>query len=313
MKHSTYFFVLSIIMMGTLFASCDSTPKKTPDYVVPIYCDEDFEPIISTEAEVFEALNAPKGVIPCYSDEVTAVKMLLNDSVRLIVTSRRLTNSEKKMLLDTKKLVVREVLIAYDGIAIIVNKSNPDSLITVDNLKKIFMGQITDWNQLNPNSKLGKIQTVFNHPSSGTVQYVKDSICEGNALSSDLRALKTNKDVLEHVIATPNALGIIGVGWISNEKDSLQLSFSEKVSVMGITTASFPTNSNVSRPYPYSLKLRSYPFIREVYIVHTDPSLNTEFYFANFVAGERGQRIILKSGLLPATQVTRLVERKDHF
>lgn len=313
MKGKIGVLTISVALISVFFASCNSGEKKTPNYVVPIYCDEDFKPIISTEVEVFEALNSPKGIIPMYSDEVTAFDMLVKDSVRLIVASRQLKEYEKKVLMDTKRLVAREVLVAYDGIAVIINRDNPDSLITTDNLKKIFLGEIADWNQLNPESKLGKIQTVFNHPSSGTVHYMKDSICEGQALSSELRALRTNQEVLEHVIATPNAMGIIGASWISNDKDSLQLSFNDKIRVMGVTTAAIATRNNVTRPYPYNLKLRDYPFIRNVYVIHTDPAYGTERSFAHFVASERGQRIIMKAGLLPATQVTRLVEIKEGF
>ncbi len=301
--------VVCILFFSGIFSSCSDSGKKTPDFVVPIYCDEDFEPIISTEAEVFDALNSPKGITPNYANEVEAIDMLVKDSVRLTVVSRKLTEYEKKKLKDTKNLKPREILIAYDGIAIIVNKNNPDSLITIDNLKKIFTREITDWSQLDPKSKLGKIQVVFNNPTSGTVRFIKDSICQGQTLSSELKALKTNMEVLNYVTETPYAMGIIGACWISNDKDSLQLSFNNKISVMGVTKDNVATAGNVTRPYLYNLAQKNYPLMREVYLIHTDPTYGTQQSFANFVAGDRGQRIILKSGLFPALQPTRLVER----
>ena len=46
-------------------------------------------------------------------------------------------------------------MVAYDALALVLNKSNLDSLLTYDNVKDIMTGKITDWNQINPDSKLG--------------------------------------------------------------------------------------------------------------------------------------------------------------
>jgi len=57
---------------------------------------------------------------------------------------------------------------ATDGLALIVNKQNADSLITVEQFKEILTGKITDWKQLNPASRLGALQLVFDNPNSST-------------------------------------------------------------------------------------------------------------------------------------------------
>lgn len=300
---------IQILLFGlfAFFFSCNKTPKEEAPLVVPIYCDDDFKPFISSGIDVFESMQndqTPRGLIPIYGNEKEAFDLLVKDSVRIIVASRKISDYEKKVLLDTQKLIPRNVLIGYDGLAIIVNNNNPDSLITVENLRNIFTGKINKWEEVNPASKLGDIQPVFNNPASGTVRYAQDSICKGAELSANLKALKTNEEVLQYVSETPNAMGIIGVSWISNERDSLQLSFSEKVNVMKISKEETATKYNSYSPFQYYIKTGDYPFYREVYIVHTDPAYGTERKFADFMARDRGQLIIKNAGLLPVSPTT---------
>jgi phosphate transport system substrate-binding protein len=275
----------------------------TPDLVVPFFCDDDFKPILTSAANVFEATNAPKGLIPFYGSEKKAFEWFLQDSVRLIIVSRTCSDYEKQVLIQTRKIVPRNVLIGYDGLAIIVNKQNPDSLITVENLRKIFAGEISAWKQVNPQSRLGAILPVFNNPASGTVRYVKDSICNGGELSPTLRALQANEEVLDYVAQTKDALGIIGVGWVSNERDSLLLSFSEKVTVMSVSREKTATKYNSYQPFQYYFQTGDYPFVRPVYILHADAGYGTERAFAHFMAGDRGQLIVKNAGLLPTAPV----------
>ena len=77
------------------------------------------------------------------------MKLLLADSVRLAITTRQLTTQETAYLND-KKFFPVSVKMATDGLALIVNKQNTDSLITVDQFKEILTGKVTDWKQLLP-------------------------------------------------------------------------------------------------------------------------------------------------------------------
>ena len=130
------------------------------------------------ELQVFHALTPDATVHPVYCSEVEAMKLLLADSVRLAVTTRQLTQEETAYF-NGKKFFPVSVKMATDGLALIVNKQNTDSLITVDRFKDILTGKVTDWKQLNPASRLGKLQLVFDNPNSSTVHYVLDSICGG--------------------------------------------------------------------------------------------------------------------------------------
>jgi phosphate transport system substrate-binding protein len=208
-------------------------------------------------------------------------------------------------------MVVRELRIAIDAVALIVNTENEESIIGIPTLKRILTGEITEWRELNPRSNLGKIDVIFDNPNSSTVRFAIDSICGGQELSGNLYAQKNNMEVIEKVAEIPGALGIIGVNWISNDNDSTNMSFSEKIKVLAVGRYANPDRFNSFEPFQAFIALRQYPMTRNVYILLSDPRNGLSSGFASFIASDRGQRIILKSGLVPATMPINIINVHD--
>lgn len=309
------FVALLAGLLLLLFGGCGSKPRPGEDDTltsgnIKIAVDETFRPIIEEELQVFQALNPEATIHPIYCSEVEAMNLLLKDSVRLAITTRRLTEKEEKYFND-KKFFPVSVKMATDGLALIVNKQNADSLITVSRFKEILTGKITDWKQLYPASPLGKLQLVFDNPNSSTVHYVIDSICGGQPLSKDLKAQKTNPEVISYVAKHPDALGVIGVNWMGNEADSTRLSFNDAVRIMAVSRAATATVENSFKPFQAYLALDQYPLTRNVYILLNDPKSGLPSGLTSFLTDFRGQRIILKSGLVPATAAVRIVDVKE--
>ena len=310
------YIALSIVLL-LLFSGCGNKPKPGEDDTltsgtITIAVDETFRPIAEEELQVFHALTPDATVHSGYCSEVKAMKLLLADSVRLAITTRQLTRQEMAFFND-KKFFPVSVKMATDGLALIVNKQNADSLITVEQFKEILTGKITDWKQLNPDSRLGALQLVFDNPNSSTVHYVLDSICGGKPLSEDLKAQKTNPEVISYVAKTPAALGVIGVNWIGNPADSTRLSFNDAIRIMAVSRADSATVENSFRPYQAYLALNQYPLTRSVYILLNDPKSGLPSGLTSFLTDFRGQRIILKSGLVPATAPVRIVDVKEEY
>lgn len=103
-----------------------------------------------------------QGIVPIYTSEVDAITLLLRDSVRWVLATRPLSGDELESF-HSNKFFPESIKIATDGVALIVNRQNADSIFNVSTLKKIFSGEITRWNQLSADSKLGEIQVVFDH------------------------------------------------------------------------------------------------------------------------------------------------------
>lgn len=314
MKRKYLFYLLLCVLACTACHSSGKSGKEETLYSgeIRIAVDESFKPIMEEELQVYQALTPEAVIHPIYCSEVEAVSLLLKDSVRLAVTHRRLTEEELASF-HARKFFPESVRLATSGVALITHRNNPDSVITVEQFRRIMTGRMTQWKELNPQSALGAIQVVFDNPNSGLLHYVMDSICQGMALSPSLKAQKTNEEVIDYVASTPSALGVIGANWIGNQADTTRLSFHQKVRVMAVCPTQETNTAHGFKPYQAYLALRKYPFTTDVFLLVNDPKGALPTGLMTFLTGDRGQRILLKSGLVPATQPVRIVNVKDDF
>ena len=305
-----------LLMMGLLvliLASCTGRQKplnETPtrgDIVISV--DESFQPLIDAEINAFTGLYRNATITPVYKPEYDVLIDFLRDCVQVAVTSTLLTDDQVAYLLD-QQIIVKSVAVAHDALALIVNRRNPDSLLTYENVRDIFLGKITRWNQVNPSSRLGDIKVVFDNTKSGNVRYFKEKFEIDTILPANFYALNNNEEVINYISTAPDGLGIISVNWISDKDDSTSMSFITKIKVVAVSLPFL--DDSFSYPLQGSIYERSYPFTRDVYIMSRETFLGLGRGFMQWVAADQGQRIVLKSGLVPATMPVRLIEVKSH-
>lgn len=313
MKRSIW---LTVMVTLAVVSACRSKSGEGPtdtysSGVIAIAADESFEPIVQEEIDVFESLYPLAGIVPRYTTEVEAINLLLKDSVRLAIATRTLTEEEMNSF-HSRKFYPREIKLATDGLALIVNRANQDSLMTVRDFSRILTGEAKEWKEVNPNSRLGAIQVVFDNKNSSTVRFAMDSICGGKPLAEgNVSALKTNRQVIDYVAKNSGAIGVIGVNWLGNRSDTTNLSFREEVRVMAVSAGDVATSDNSYKPYQAYLYYGNYPLTRPIYALLNDPRNALPWGFTSFMTSDKGQRIILKSGLVPATQPVRIVHVND--
>jgi len=286
--------------------------RNTPTTGISAICvDETFRPIIEAEIDVFKGIYGYTELDAKYVPESESFRQLLNGDVQLIVASRPLTNSETAIL-NQKQIYPRQNKVAIDAIALIVSPESIDTLITFDEIRDILIGKLGQWKMINPSSTNGKIKVVFDNEKSGIVKYLVDSICSGKLVTSNVFALEYNRDVIEYTSTHPGVLGFIGASWISNTDDPLHLSFHKKIRVVSVSDHSNADKDNSYKPYQAYLIDKLYPLTRDIYIINAEPRNGLVTGFSSFVASDKGQRIILKSGILPAVAPARVINiRKD--
>jgi phosphate transport system substrate-binding protein len=310
--------ILSFLAGFSIFLlfSCNGNKSKYTDNPtsgkIKVSADETFKPILDAEIDVFQAIYKNATIEAAYMTETDALNDLIRDSVRLIIASRPLTKEEHAFF-NGKKFFPKELKIAIDGIALITNKENPDTLMSVNTFRKILLGQINTWSQVNPKSKLKETSVIFDNLNSSTVRFMLDSVCDGGKISDKHAALQSNTDVINFVAKNKNAIGVIGVSWVSDKDDSTMLSFLKKVNVVALSSDSIATRANSYQPYQAYIAKGYYPFTRNIYVINSEPRVGLATGLASFLASERGQRIILKTGILPATQPYRIIEVKNDF
>jgi hypothetical protein len=249
------------------------------------------------------------GIEEFYAEDYTdaEIKAIFNK----VYGGTALTKEEMNSF-HSRKFFPREIKLATDGLALIVNRANPDSLLSVRDFRRILTGEVKNWKEVNPDSRLKGIQVVFDNKNSSTVRFAMDSICGGKPLAEgNVSALKTNQQVIDYVVKNPDAMGVIGVNWLGNRSDTTNLSFREEIRVMAVSAEDVATPANSYKPYQAYLFYGNYPLARSIYALLNDPRSGLPWGFASFMTSDKGQRIILKSGLVPATQPVRIVHVKD--
>ncbi|HUX97709.1 MAG TPA: substrate-binding domain-containing protein [Bacteroidales bacterium] len=302
-----------IIISCTLLSSCINSGTRVLDEAptrgtIAITVDESFQPLLDSEVFTFTHLYTNAYVTPQYKPEYDVINDYMNDSVKVIVTSKKLTDNQIQYLRESQ-IVARTTTFAYDALALVINKSNPDTLINYNTIKDIFTGKITRWNEVNPKSKLGDIQVIFDNTKSGNIRYFKELFEIQDNLKDNFFAVNTNPEVIDFVSRNPNSIGIVSVNWISDKDDPLSMSFVKKIKVLAISQPYF-NNGTYYRPYQGSIYDKSYPFVREIYLISRETFAGLGSGFINWACAEQGQRIVLKSGLVPATMPIRLVQIK---
>ncbi|MEZ4847723.1 MAG: substrate-binding domain-containing protein [Bacteroidia bacterium] len=183
-----------------------------------ISVDESLQPVIQAETETFEALYPNATIHPLYMPGEEAIQaMLVSDSIRLAVVTRKLKRNEEQLLVQ-KTIPPEYAEVAREGIALLAHQENPVSNFSQEQLLQILSGEISHWDQLNSNfnQKQKKIVLVFDNAKSGIIAFLRDSILAGKTFAPELYALKRSEEVLDYVSKNPNSLGFIGVSWVSD-------------------------------------------------------------------------------------------------
>jgi phosphate transport system substrate-binding protein len=293
-----------------LAASCTQRDKQgrvvdTPTTgSIRIMVDEGYKPIIETTIDVFDSIYRQARIEPIYTSEGEAVAALIRDSIQVIIVTRQLTADELKYFTN-RGFTPATTPIAHDAVAFILHPSNNDTVLTVEQVRNLINGKLRQWKEINPKSTLGEVRLVFDHALSGTVRYAKDSIAGGAALSPNASALTTNQEVIAYVAGHPNAIGIIGANWISDTDDRGVQAFRREIRIADVAKAA---GAEGYGPYQAYLATGDYPFKRTVYSINAQARAGLGLGFSSFLAGDTGQRIVLKDGLLPAQAPTRLIK-----
>lgn len=268
---------------------------------IKIAIDESLRPLMDAEVSVFEALYKRADIESLYFAEADAIDALMSDSVRLAVVTRRFTDEEKDYFKKIK-ITPTELDVAISAVALIVHRQNPDTLINMQQLRALLQGKMNRWSQLGGKNKAG-IEIVFDNPNSGLIRHLKDSVAKVEKLPPNTFAVENNEAVIDYVSQNENALGLIGLEWISDQEDSTSNSFLKRIRVMSVAG-----DSTHFKPYQAYLALKYYPLARRITILSREARKGLGTGFMAFVASERGQRIVLKAGLVPVTMPLRIVE-----
>jgi len=299
--------ILGLVVILAFLMGCTDRDKQgklldTPTSgTITIAADEALKPLVDAEIAAFEGIYQNAHINVIYTSEVDAIDALLADSARLAFVTRKLEENEEKSLLN-QIITPRQLVLAKDGIALIAHPQISDTLIELEELKKILMGDLAAVNATRAKG-MAFSEIVFDQPNSGIIRFLRESVVQFDSLPKYCFALNSNAAVVDYVSKKPQAMGLIDVSWISDSDDSTANSFLKSIRVMSISS-----DSGSFQPYQAYLATKKYPLARDVVMISREARTGLGSGFLTFCASDKGQRIVLKSGLVPSTMPIRIVE-----
>jgi phosphate transport system substrate-binding protein len=287
--YKTFFYAVCLFIICN---SCgnDQEAASKDNETIYISADESFKPVIDSQIQVYEARHPGTKIIPQYKPEAACIKDLMVDSIRLVIITRKFLPEEENAIVDSFKLAPHYKVIAKDAVAVIVNPQAPDSLFTMDELKEVLQGKF----------KKNLIPVFDATRATSTVRFIIDSILHGDALTSKARGANSSEGVIDYVSKTQDAIGFVGVSWVGNHEDTMQISFLKKVKIAQLESTD--TKGNYVLPVQANIYYRRYPMIRDIVSILKEKNNGLGHSFASFLSGEIGQKIFWRAYLIPALQ-----------
>ncbi len=285
-----HFAILISILVGSCHTGNNPTDTTTAGNV-KIAAAKNFENIIEAQRNTFEAIytNATINVDYVLSEQLLA--LLLNDSCKVIVRGSPLSGKEEKVF-SSNNIYPISTKIADDAVVIIANKNNPLKNMSITSLKQIVEGK-------------EEVEVVLDNPLSANSTYIKDSLLLGGSFGANVYAMQNEKEVINYISNAPSALGIIALNHISDKDDRKNDTLLSEIKILGISEAKGKT---AYKPYPAHIKTKQYPLSRSIYMINRQTRAGLGMGFVSFVAGSKGQLLILKQGLVPSFPPQRIVE-----
>lgn len=316
---------LALLAALLTLSACDDK-KRTDVSTATLVCDNSFENIMKQEIDVFEYVH-PKNFILCrYVPQAEAFDSLFKGNTRTAVVGRDLIKDER-ISLKKKYPNLRSMKIAVDAVALITNPENRVDMVSLSELRDILEGRTTRWSELSPMGDDRNINVVFDSQGSGLATFMRDSVMGGAKFGPNVTAAGSIDSVFSVVKHHKGAIGVIGVSWLTRDLEVDTTAMAEKVKELqsdkavvgqeindrmdasGVNVlAVMNSDARACKPYQQYIYDGSYPLTRPIYMITTGSPVGAVGRFYTFVTSTEGQKLIMKTGILPARMQVNVYE-----
>ncbi|HRE10840.1 MAG TPA: substrate-binding domain-containing protein [Ignavibacteria bacterium] len=298
--------VLSLIT----FSACDYTVKKSASTTgeLTVGVDEGISPVVQEEASEFMRLNNEAKVTLNIKTTKEVIADLNNGTYKSVVVGRDLTKEEADIF-AANKIELKKSAFALDGIGVIVNPKNPLTKLNFNELKRIFTGEQKEWKDLDGDNKdvyTGKIKVFIARKNASVHDIFRERVLAGAEFGANDIICSTSSQMMREIKENVDAIGFISMAWITVSNDTLDESVKPlKIASVDPGTGAIGDYVGLHQGY---IANKTYPLVTEAFIFSTDFSMNLSVGFSSFMSSYDGQRIVLKSGLVPVTQPVKIIQ-----
>lgn len=302
-----------MLILFALLAFSGCTPDKSETTTrghLQVLIAESIAPPMVEQVELFVNIYSKNGAQLSYTILSTndAIRHLISDTARFIVTTRPLTAAERERVPAVQDYNLNGILVAYDGIAVVVHHKNPVEEISTSELTKVLNGEITRWEQLSRSKGMKGAIDLLYQDSSDVSSFVAERLLYGKPVRKDIRRTSSSLETLRSLVERPLSLGLVGTSWIDSARvPAKSLKVAETRQTADTTFRMAPEAfGKYYSTHPAHIYRSYYPLKRAIYIYSFGPVGSIASGFGTFVANKDGQRLLLQRNVVPATQPIRL-------
>jgi phosphate transport system substrate-binding protein len=264
------FFIVTVLI--GIFHSASAQKIKGSDTMLPLS---------QKTAEYFMKANPSETVTVTGGGSGVGISALLEGTTDIAQLSRKIKFDEKQKLQENGKSV-KEVIAAYDALAVVIHPSNKVSDLTREQLEGIFIGKITNWKEIGGDDL--KIIPYSRETSSGTYEFFKTSVLKKKNYVNGIMSMPATGAIIQSVSQTKGAIGYVGLAYLNKNVKAVSVSYD------GGKTFAEPTVANA--------KNDSYPIVRPLYYYYIATSESKVKSFIDYVLSDKGQKIVSEIGFI---------------
>lgn len=237
-------------------------------------------PLMQSLSENYMEIHADTIISVKGGGSGTGIAELIDGSNDIAMSSRKIKDSE---IADAKAKNITPVehTIAFDGITIIVNPSNTVGNLTMEQLQKIYSGEIKNWKDVGGADN--EIAVIARDSSSGTQEFFKEAVMGDIEFRPDMITQSATGAVTQEVAQNEKAIGFIGAAYQSSS----------------VKTVGIETNGIVVTPTEENILNGKYPISRGLYLYTVQTPTDAASAFIHFVLSADGQKIVADLGYAP--------------
>jgi phosphate transport system substrate-binding protein len=233
-------------------------------------------------AEVYMSKHANMTIQVTGGGSGTGISALINGTTDICNASRPMKPSEKQKLKQRFNSLGVEIKAARDGLSVYVNESNPVKELTLDQVRRIYVGEITNWKEVGGDD--GRIILYSRENNSGTYVYFKDNILNGKDYAPNTQSLPGTAAVVNAVAKDKNGIGYGGAAYGKGIRE---------------VAMKVDENSPAYSPSEENVQSGKYPVTRFLFMyVRSRPTGATKDYI-DWILSDEGQAVVASVGYFP--------------
>jgi phosphate transport system substrate-binding protein len=238
-------------------------------------------PLSQAESEEYMIANPEKSITVIGGGSGVGITALIDGEVEIAMASRKIKDSETAASKENGINPVEHV-VAWDGIAVVVNPENPVTKITFNDLKGIYEGSISNWADVGGDDLV--ITVITRDSSSGTYGYFQEEVLLDEEYRQDALVQPATGAIVQEVSQNKGAIGYIGYAYLDDSTTALALDAGE-----GFVEAT-----------PENIINGKYPLARPLYYYTNGEPEGLAKEFLDYINSPTGQEIVSDIGYFPA-------------